>query len=470
MIMDLGKKILNNVFNNKEVISATLVGSYNENKNFDKIGDIDVVVVCKKLSKQTFKKIIKNVYKINKGNVKKKIVVNSSFGPLKISSENLLPVHLMIYDVNSHKDHVTSSPFTCYDWERSKLFKGISLQQIYPVRHLQLSDFNKSRRSPNEYLEDLLKNRISIREYSFQNKKIMMKKRFVKIDKRNRGEFVYHIINFLIINLNKFIHNKNIKIYKKKFDNLFLKISGNDRKLLNDFKDLKKKKEKKILIYKPEILILAEKFITKYNKFLKSLNKEYSEFNFIRHAQTKKNLHKTFLGSNSDPDIINKKNNNINLKKFDLIITSHLKRSKSTANYFKSKKIVQNKLINEINYGLADGMNIDQLKKNFPKMITSWRKGIDIKFPRGENSNDVKKRVDKFLKYLKTINEKKILIISHSFFLRVLLSVFLKLDLKRIYKLQIDYLKIFKILKRKNIFYSDLDRKEIKRFYNQLHD
>ena len=68
MIMDLGKKILNNVFNNKEVISATLVGSYNENKNFDKIGDIDVVVVCKKLSKQTFKKIIKNVYKINKGN------------------------------------------------------------------------------------------------------------------------------------------------------------------------------------------------------------------------------------------------------------------------------------------------------------------------------------------------------------------------------------------------------------------
>ena len=153
-----------------------------------------------------------------------------------------------------------------------------------------------------------------------------------------------------------------------------------------------------------------------------------------------------------------------------MIITSHLKRSKSTANYFKSKKIVQNKLINEINYGLADGMNIDQLKKNFPKMITSWRKGIDIKFPRGENSNDVKKRVDKFLKYLKTINEKKILIISHSFFLRVLLSVFLKLDLKRIYKLQIDYLKIFKILKRKNIFYSDLDRKEIKRFYNQLHD
>ena len=43
-----------------------------------------------------------------------------------------------------------------------------------------------------------------------------------------------------MINLNKFIQNKNIKISKKKFDNLFLKISGNDRKLLNDFKDLKK--------------------------------------------------------------------------------------------------------------------------------------------------------------------------------------------------------------------------------------
>ena len=148
-----------------------------------------------------------------------------------------------------------------------------------------------------------------------------------------------------------------------------------------------------------------------------------------------------------------------------------MKRSKSTTRFFKAKKIVQNELINEINYGLADGMSFNELKKNYPNIINSWKKGIDIKYPKGENSTDVKRRVNKFFKYLKKINNKeKILIITHSFFLRVLLSVILNFNLKSIYKLQIDHLKKFRILKKKNNFYSDLDRKDIKRFYNQLYD
>ena len=469
--MNIGKKILNNVFKNKGVISVSIVGSFTEKKSLDEIGDLDVVVVCNKLSKQLIKKLIKNIYKINKDNFKKKIIVNSSFGPLKISSKNFLPVHLMIYDVNSHIEHVTSSPFTCYDWERSNLYKGISLKQIYPVRNLQLRDFINSRRSSKEYLEDLSKNRITIRKYTFKKKKIKTVKEFIKIDKRNRGEFVYHIINFLIINLNKFIQNKNIKIKNKKFDNLFLKITNNDRDLLNDFKILRKQKEQKILSYKPEILILAKKFILKYNEFLKNLNKEFVEFSFIRHAKTKKNTNRTFLGSGSDPDIIHKKKYKKYSEKFDLIITSTLKRSKSTSKFFKTKKTMQNKLVNEINYGLAEGMSFNQLKSNFPRVINFWKKGFDTKYPRGENSKDVERRVKKFLRYLSKIkNKKKILIISHSFFLRVLLSVILKFNLKNIYKLKIGYLKVFKILKKKRDFYSNLDRKEIERFYKQLHD
>ena len=199
--MDLGKKILTNVFKNKGVISATIVGSFTESKNLEKIGDIDVVVICNRLSKKLIKKLIKDVERINKLNLKKKIIVNSSFGPVKISSGKFLPVHLMIYDVNSHIDHVTLSPFTCYDWERSKLCKGIPLNQIYPVKNLQLSDFIKSRRSSNEYLKDLLKNKISIRKYTFLGNKVEIKKQFIKIDTRNRGEFVYHIINFYFTHL-----------------------------------------------------------------------------------------------------------------------------------------------------------------------------------------------------------------------------------------------------------------------------
>ena len=126
-----------------------------------------------------------------------------------------------------------------------KLVKGTSLKKIYPVKNLQLRDFVNSRRSSNEYLEDIMKNRISVRQFSFKNKKVSIKKKFVKIDKRNRGEFVFHIINFLVINLNKFLRNNNTKIKDKKFDKLFLKITKNDKKLLKNFKILKQNKERK---------------------------------------------------------------------------------------------------------------------------------------------------------------------------------------------------------------------------------
>ena len=149
----------------------------------------------------------------------------------------------MIYDIDSHIDHVTSSPFTCYDWERSKLYRGIPLKKIYPVNYLQLRDFFTVRRNSKEYLKDLSRNRISIRKYFFTKKRVRISKKYIKIDERNRGEFVYHIINFLIINLNKFLDGKNIKLSDKMFNKIFLKITNNNNSLLRKFKILKKIKK-----------------------------------------------------------------------------------------------------------------------------------------------------------------------------------------------------------------------------------
>ena len=54
--MDIRKKILNNLINNQEVISVNIVGSFTETNNLDTIGDIDVVVICKKLTRKIVKK------------------------------------------------------------------------------------------------------------------------------------------------------------------------------------------------------------------------------------------------------------------------------------------------------------------------------------------------------------------------------------------------------------------------------
>ena len=87
----------------------------------------------------------------------------------------------MIYDKKLHKDHAIKSPFTCYDWQRSKIFRGISLKKIFPVKNLQLNDFFNARRNSNEYLNDIKKDRISVRKYQFKGRKITTKKLLLKL-------------------------------------------------------------------------------------------------------------------------------------------------------------------------------------------------------------------------------------------------------------------------------------------------
>ena len=92
-----------------------------------------------KITKKLIKKLNSKIKKL-KLKKKKELIINNSFGPLKMTKLNSLPIHLMIYDVKSHIEYVISSPFTCYDWERTKYHKGIPLK-IYAVNSLQLRDF-----------------------------------------------------------------------------------------------------------------------------------------------------------------------------------------------------------------------------------------------------------------------------------------------------------------------------------------
>ena len=61
--MKIGEILINDLIKDKEVISATIVGSYSEKKNINKIGDIDIVVICKKLSKKIYLNLLKKIQK-----------------------------------------------------------------------------------------------------------------------------------------------------------------------------------------------------------------------------------------------------------------------------------------------------------------------------------------------------------------------------------------------------------------------
>ena len=61
-----------------------------------------------------------------------------------------------------------------------------------------------------------------------------------------------------------------------------------------------------------------------------------------------------------------------------LFLQVQLKRSKSSSVFFSGKKIISNSLLNEINYGKAEGMKFNLFRKKFPKILNHG-KGVKIK-------------------------------------------------------------------------------------------
>ena len=380
----------------------------------------------------------------------------------------------MIYDIDGHKKHVMESPFTCFDWQRSNWFKGKKLSDIFPVQNIYFRDFFESRRGANEYLKDLKNNNISIRKYKIEKNKIYVKKINYKINPKNRGEFVFHIINNLINNYYKFYINKNILISAENFKKLFFKITKKDKFLWNKFITIKKQKKSLKINYPSKSINIAERFLKYFNNFLKTESKNYKEIIFLRHAKTSIN-DRTFLGQKRNPDILLKKMRFKSKEKYGSIYSSPLKRSISTAKLYGQKKIIINKYLNEINYGDAEGMTFGQYSKKFPEKVRIWKKGKDTKFPAGESTEDVKKRVFKFINNeicTKTRGRKfsRTLVVTHNVFLRCLIGFFLKIDLKDYFKININHLQKFEFLTRGKRIYPNLRRNNMKETLMNLYD
>ena len=94
---NLSNKLRKNIINKivfklkekKEIRSLTFVGSFTDKKNYDKINDIDLIVVTKRLNKKIFNTYKNIISKINPNKLRinrNKLKINSSFGPLKFNN------------------------------------------------------------------------------------------------------------------------------------------------------------------------------------------------------------------------------------------------------------------------------------------------------------------------------------------------------------------------------------------------
>lgn len=463
MIALIQKEIVKILSKEENNLSITFVGSSNH-KNIEKISDIDIIIICKKLTKKYYEKQINKLKNLDEKFYIEKfenLYINDSFGPLKFNKNRNLVLHVMIYDMDSHKKHVIESPFTCLDWSLYESSYGPNLKDLFPIFNLQIDDFKNSRRSFNDYKFEFKNRKLSYRKYHFISEdKYKEIKKYKSINNIEFIEFMNHIIKFSIINLCKLLSNENkffsnSEIYTflpefKKFETLTKKL---DRSVNNLEKLNLKEVEKEF-----------KNFLNFYNNYFNVLEKKYklNHFYLVRHSKTKLN-DGTFLGRRN-PDINRKLSSkqisnlsNIKVKKY---FTSTSKRAENTIKQI-TNTYEKNSNLQEIDYGEAEGLNLNELKSKYPYIVKGWKEGKDIRFPKGENTADVEKRFSTFL--FENKNSIPFMAFTHQVVIRVALCNSINFDIANSFKFSVPYLKPIKFYIFNENLKLDIPRKELYR-------
>ncbi|HLP95887.1 MAG TPA: histidine phosphatase family protein [Saprospiraceae bacterium] len=111
---------------------------------------------------------------------------------------------------------------------------------------------------------------------------------------------------------------------------------------------------------------------------------------------------------------------------FELVVTSKLRRTHQTVQQFIERDIPweQTADVNEISWGIHEGqpMSAEQ-NERYQRMIASWRSGdLDASIEEGESARQLLDRIERFVEWVKTRPEKKILVATHGRAIRCLIT------------------------------------------------
>lgn len=453
------------------VASATIVGSILD-KTIDQISDIDIVVILYKLNSSEIENINNKLLSLEPSNynLKKTFQVNDTFGPLKFDDEDTLVFHLMIYDIESHINHVIQSPFTCFDWERSELYIKKKLSEIYSTRKLMLSDFIGTRRGVDAYLDDLENKRIGFRKYEKnQNNNLIEKKQYFEMNKRHLVEYCFHIYKNTISNLIKILDKNNIKYFNENFLNMWeKKLNESYQKFSKSFMNVSKAKYEKIDGEK-SLISDTKNFLTEVKHFSNKIYEQSEKIILLRHFPTIENDGR-FLGQKNDPSVLTNYEitndlHDIKNRGFD-IYSSPSKRAMETAELLGLEIKSYEHNLQEFNYGKAEGIYFEQLIKNYPSIQQSIDNNEDFTFPEGENYSDVFSRVNTCIQQIKNNS----LLITHQGPIRAVIGNFFDVPIHHWYKIVIPFGTQIELLKFNKEIYVNINRKLFKEIFSGFYD
>ena len=111
---------------------------------------------------------------------------------------------------------------------------------------------------------------------------------------------------------------------------------------------------------------------------------------------------------------------------FELIVTSKLRRTHQTVQGFLDKNIPweQNPDLNEISWGIHEGKpQSPEQNERYYRMIEAWKSGdLDASIEKGESASQLLARIDRFIEWVKTRPERRILVATHGRAIRCLIT------------------------------------------------
>ena len=438
-----------------EVKSVTCTGSFVELPGLAGISDIDVVVVVTALTEANFcacKAAVAQISPATLGLANHRLVLNDSFGPLKFDEPGVVVVHLMVYDLAGHREHVLQSPFTCLDWERSPHWAGCALRDLCPVLNLQPRQFFEARRSLAGYLEDIAAGVITYRRHDFGPDGRRERLERLPLDVRHQGEYSYHIVHNLVSNYAKLVRQQNARLAESELLDFWRQHLAPCAEFVGWFEQLAAVKQARGREFPADTLDRTRGFLAAFSASLQETwGRRATRHLLVRHARTALN-DGTFLGQLRDPPLLEAPAPLAESP--SRVIASPALRCRQTAAALAPGAALEvDALLSEINYGAAEGLTYAELRERQPAIIAGWARGEDPRFPGGENTADVAARLQTALDAL---DARPTLVVTHNVVMRCLLGRNLGVPPAAWHRLPVDHLEVVPVLRLEGRTYLDL--------------
>ncbi|MEX2114113.1 MAG: histidine phosphatase family protein [Pirellulales bacterium] len=442
------------------ILSATLAGSFLDEPTLEGVSDIDLIAVVDRLDADCFERTVAAfdaALREELAGLGYRLRINPTLGPLKFNEPDLAVLHLMLYSRVAHVEHAIVSPFTCFDWQRSAAHCKQSLAEVFPVFNLQPHHFMSSRRSVRDYLRDFHAGVVSYRELDCQTDGYCEVARSKPMTVRDRHEFAYHIVRFLMQNLVKLVRRANLKLRGESLlAEYFLIFPEREAETRLFFAQLQAKKRagdfsEPLADLEARLHAFVDAF---EEQFRRVFFREATRHVVFRHGPTAMNRtqrsERVFLGR-SDPPLLP-----VEAAMLELL-ASHVAEVSPQAAYSSPLARCRQSLaalagecnlpdvycddrLREIDYGELEGLTVSTSRSHHASLFDAWRRGEDPKFPGGESTRDVTHRALAFVQQHWLAADANSVTCTHNVVLRCLVGHVLGLPPHEWHRLEVPHL------------------------------